>query len=104
MEALIIVIIAVYLVKKGAEDGHLHWQSSKAANRRSTAGQRAGRRAASAIQHDAGYWAHQVLNGFPQTRRGVAAGWHAGRTAQAQGAADRQRARAEHLALRARLV
>src|SRR5580704_7322967 len=104
MEALILIIIVGWLVKQGVEDGHLHWQSSKAANRRRTAGQRAGRRAASAIQHDAGYWAHQVLNGFPQTRHGIAAGWHAGRTAQAQGTADRQKARAEHLSLRARLA
>jgi hypothetical protein len=104
MEALILIIIVGWLVKKGVEDGHLHWQSSKAANRRRTAGQRAGRRAASAIQHDAGYWLHQVLNGFPQTRHGIAAGWHAGRTAQAQGIADRQQARADHLSLRARLA
>jgi hypothetical protein len=104
MEALILIIVVGYLAKKGVESGHLHWQSSKAANRRSTRGRPVSRRAASAVQHDAGYWLHQVLNGFPQTRHGVAAGWHAGRTAQAQGIADRRKARADHMALRARLA
>lgn len=104
MEALILAIIITWAIKKAVESSHLHWQSSKAANRRASRGQPVRKRAASAIQHDAGYWAHQVLNGFPQARDGLAAGWHAGRTAQAQGAAARQRARTEHLEGRAGLV
>lgn len=97
MEALILAIIITYAIKKAVESSHLHWQSSKAANRKASRGRPLRNRAASALQHDAGYWAHQVLNGFPQARDGLAAGWHAGRTAQAQGTAARQQARTEHL-------
>jgi type IV secretory pathway VirB10-like protein len=104
MEALILAIILTYAIKKAAEDAHLHWQSSKAANRKASKGKPVRKRAASAVQHDAGYWAHQVLNGFPQVRRGLSAGWQAGRTAQAQGAAERRKARTEHLERQVRLT
>lgn len=104
MEALVIILIIAWAVKHSAGEGHLGWQSAKAANRAGTRGQPVRKRAASAVQHDAGYWAHQFLNGFPQARRGLADGWHAGRTAQAQGIAARQKARAEHLSLRATLL
>ena len=104
MEVLIIILIIAWAVKHSAGEGHLDWQSSKAANRRGTRGRGVPKRAASAVQHDLGYWFHQVINGFPKARHGIAAGWTAGRTAQAQGAADRQRARAEHMTLRARLL
>jgi len=104
MEALIVAIIIAYAIKKGVEAGQAHWQSSKAANRTSTRGRSVPKRAASAVQHDVGYWLHRVLNGFPETRHALASGWTAGRTAQAQGAADRQKAKAEHLTLRARLL
>lgn len=101
MEALILAIIIAYAVKKAAEDAHLHWQKSKAANRSSTKGKSIPKRAASAAHHDTGYWAHQVLNGFPQIRNGLADGWHAGRKAQAEGAQRRNKARTEHLEQRA---
>jgi hypothetical protein len=104
MEALVIILIVIWAVKHSAGEGHLNWQSSKAANRRRTRGRSVPRRAASAVQHDFGYWLHQVLNGFPQARHGLADGWHAGRAAQVQGAAERQKARADHLSLRARLI
>ena len=104
MEALILAMIIAYAVKKAAEDAHLHWQGAKSANRKASKGKPVSKRAASAIQHDAGYWAHQTLNGFPQVRNGLAAGWHAGRTAQQQGRAQRQKARTGHLEERARLM
>lgn len=104
LEALILAVVIAYAIKKAAEGAHVHWQSSKTANRRSTRGQPVRRRAASAVQHDVGYWVQQVVNGFPQIRHGLAAGWHAGRTAQAQGNAARQQARTEHLEHRARLI
>lgn len=104
MEALIIAAIIAYAVKKAAENGHLHWQGAKAASRRGTRGQALRRRVASAVRHDTGYWAHQALNGFPQVRNVLADGWHAGRTAQQQGRAERMRARTEHLEGRVRLI
>lgn len=104
MEALILAIILTYALKKAVEDGSRHWQSSKAANRSASRGRSVPRRAASAVQHDAGYWLHQVLHGFPRTRQGLTAGWHAGRQAQAEGAVARHKAKADHLALRARLL
>jgi hypothetical protein len=104
MEALIIAIVITYAIRKSAEQGHFHWQSARSANRRSTRGRSIPRRAASAVQHDIGYWAHQVTRGFPQARNGLASGWHAGRTAQARGRAQRAKARADHLEARARLI
>jgi hypothetical protein len=104
MEALILAIIIAYAVKKAAERSHQHWQGSKAANRKASKGKPVSKRAASAVQHDWGYWLQQVLNGFPQARSGLAAGWHAGRTAQAQGAEARRKARTEHLERQVRLL
>lgn len=104
MEALILAIIITWAVKKAAEQSHQHWQGAKGANRKASAGQPASKRAASAVQHDAGYWGQQVLNGFPQLRAGLSAGWHAGRTAQAQGAEARRKARTEHLERQVRLL
>ena len=104
MAALILAIIIAYAIKKAAEEGHLHWQSSKAANRRSTRGRPVRKRAASAVQHDVGYWIHEVTHGFPRARHGLASGWHAGRTAQIQGTAARQQAKTEHLETRAGLI
>ena len=94
MEAIIFAIVLVWAVRKAAENGHLSWQGSKAGNRRGSRGKSIPKRAASAVQHDVGYWAHQILNGFPAARRGLANGWHAGRTAQAQSAAERQQRKA----------
>lgn len=104
MEALILAIIIAYAIKKAAESSHEHWQASKAANRKASKGKPVRKRAASAVQHDAGYWLHQSLNGFPQLRNGLAAGWHAGRTAQQQGAAARRKARTEHLERQVSLI
>ena len=104
MEALILAIIITWAVKKAAEQSHQHWQGAKGANRKASAGKPASKRAASAVQHDAGYWAQQVLHGFPQLRAGLSAGWHAGRTAQAQGAEQRRKARTEHLERQVRLL
>ena len=104
METLILIIILVLVAKNGIKDGSLHWQKSRTANRRGSQGKSVPKRAASAVQHDVGYWGHQVLHGFPQTRHGLASGWTAGRAAQAQGAAERQKAKADHLTLRARLM
>jgi hypothetical protein len=104
MEAIIFAIVLVWAVRKAAENGHLSWQGSKAGNRRGSRGKSIPKRAASAVQHDVGYWAHQILNGFPAARRGLANGWHAGRTAQAQSAAERQQRKAEHLETRVRLI
>jgi hypothetical protein len=104
MAAFIIAIIIAYAVFKAWEDARAHFRSSKAANRKASAGKSKTRRAASAVHHDAGYWASQVLHGFPQARHGFAAGWHAGRQAQAEGNAVRQKAKTEHLEGRARLI
>lgn len=104
MEAIIFALVLTWVIRYAAQHGHLHWQGSKAANRDSTRGKSIPKRAASAVHHDIGYWAHQVLNGFPEVRRGLANGWHKGRTAQQQGAAERQRRKAEHLETRARLI
>lgn len=104
MEALILAIVIAYAVKKAAEEAHLHWQGSKAANRKSTRGQPAGRRAGSAARHDAGYWAGQVRGAFPQARHGLYMGWHSGRIAQLQGREARANAKAEHAQARARVT
>ena len=104
METLILVIIITYAIKKAAEESHQHWQGSKAANRKASKGKPVRKRAASAVQHDTGYWLHQVLTGFPQARHGLAAGWDAGRKAQQQGAEARRKARTEHLERQARLI
>src|SRR5215472_17983809 len=104
METLIFLIVLALLARDAVQAGSAHWQKSKAANRASTKGQSAGKRAASAARHDSGYWLHQVLTGFPQTRHGLAESWHAGRQAQAEGYAARQKAKAGHLSARARLL
>jgi hypothetical protein len=104
VETLIFLIVLALLAREGVKAGSAHWQHSKAANRAGTRGQSVGKRAASAARHDFGYWLHQVLNGFPQTRHGIAESWHAGRQAQAEGYAARQKAKAEHLSARARLI
>jgi hypothetical protein len=104
METLIFLIVLVLLVRAGVQAGHEHWQGSKAANRASTRGQSVPKRARSAASHDFGYWLHQVLTLFPQTRHGLAAAWHAGREAQAEGYAARQQAKTGHLETRARVL
>lgn len=104
MEAIIFAIVLTYAVKKGAEWASEHWQGSKARNRRSTRGESIPKRAGSAVQHDMGYWAHQVLHGFPQVRHGLAGGWNAGRTAQTVGKAKRHQAKTDHLESRASLL
>jgi chemotaxis protein histidine kinase CheA len=63
-----------------------------------------GKRAGHALRHDLGYAASQVRHGFPQARHGFAAGWHQGRQAHAQALAGREKAKAEHLETRARLI
>ena len=62
------------------------------------------RRAGHALRHDLGYGLSQAGHGFPQARHGFAAGWHQGRQAHAQVRAERERAKAEHLETRARLI
>ena len=104
MEALILAVIVTYAIRKMAEDAHLHWQGSKAANRKATRGQPLRQRAASAARHDAAYWARQVRGGFPQVRHGLYMGWHAGRIAQLEGRQERAQAKAEHAHLRARVT
>ena len=104
IEALIVAIVITMAVKYAAEHASGHWQKSKAGNRKSTRGKSIPKRAASAVHHDVGYWAHQVLNGFPEVRRGLADGWHEGRAAQAQGTAERHRRKTERLEGRAGLA
>ena len=62
------------------------------------------RRAGHALRHDLGYGLSQAAHGFPQVRHGFASGWHQGRQAHAQVRAERERAKAEHLETRARLI
>lgn len=102
METLILIIIIAWAVREGVQSGHLSWQSSKAANRKASRGKSIGRRAASAVQHDIGYWAHRILNGFPEARHGLFMGWHAGRVAQLEAAAKNAQARSEHAQARAK--
>lgn len=102
MEALILAIIITYAIKKAAESAHLHWQSSKAANRQASRGKPVRKRAASAIEHDIGYWSHQVANLFPQVRHGLFMGWNTGRAAQLEAAAKRAQARSGHVQDRAK--
>ena len=104
IEGLIAAIVITMAVKWAAERASAHWQGSKAANRRSTKGKSIPKRAASAVHHDLGYWAHQVLNLFPEVRHGLAEGWHEGRKAQAQGAAGRQERKTERLESRAGII
>lgn len=104
MEALILAIIITYAIKKAVEEGKLHWQKSKGANRSSTHGQSIPKRAASAAQHDIGYWANQLFSGFPTARHGFSNGWLAGRTAQTESHAAREKAKADHLEKRAGLI
>ena len=104
MEALLIIVIIAWAIREGVQSGHLSWQSSKAANRKASRGKPVRKRAASAVQHDVGYWAHQVLNGFPSARQGLFMGWHAGRSAQLEGAAKRAQAQSEHVQARAKAM
>jgi len=102
MEALILAMIIAYAVKKAAESAHDHWQGSKAANRKASAGKPVSQRARSAARHDTAYWAEQVRGGFPQVRHGLYMGWNAGRVAQLEGWQARAKAKADHAHLRAR--
>lgn len=104
MEALILAMVIAYAIKKAAEDAHLHWQGSKAANRQASKGKPVRQRAASAARHDAAYWAEQAGGGFPQIRHGLYMGWHSGRIAQLDGREARAQARADHAQARARVT
>jgi DNA primase len=97
IEGIIFLIAVAWVAKKGVEYASEHWQQARGTNRASTKGQRPDRRAASALRHDTGYWAHQTARGFPELRHGLAAGWHASRTSYSQGKAARAKARTEHL-------
>jgi hypothetical protein len=98
---LVIFLIFAYGVYRA-------WQDSKAAYRKSKAAYMAkagtrfpnapkSRRAATALRHDAGYWASQVLHAFPETRHGFAAGWHRGRAAQTTARTAAEEARTQRL-------
>ena len=51
--------------------------------------------------HTAGYWAHQLLNGFPTARHGLTSGWHQGRKAHLAALRGMHQASAEHAEARA---
>lgn len=104
MELIVIFVLVFLVARTGAQRGHYDWQASRLANRRHSRGQRVTRRAWSAVVHDAGYWAHQVTHLFPQFRHGIASGWHAGRTAEAEGRAARAEALTGHLSARSRVA
>ena len=106
--SLLVVFILVYACKNAIDDARQGWRKSRAAYMAS-ADERfpdmpKGQRAAHAARHDAGYWTGQLVRAFPVLRHSLAAGWHKGRQAQAEGQIARERARAEHLETRARLV
>jgi hypothetical protein len=107
MEAVIALIIIIYAFKHAAADTGRAWRKSKTAYMRSAdkrfPGMPRSRRTVYAARHDTGYWAGQAFHGFPASRHGFAAGWHASRKAQAEGRIAREQAKTEHLEARVRL-
>jgi hypothetical protein len=105
---LLVIIIFIYAVKSAVDDTRSALRNSRDAYGKSAdlrfPGAGKSRRTARAARHDAGFWAGQAAHGFPAARHGLAAGWHAGRQAQAEGRAERERAKTEHLETRVRLI
>lgn len=101
---IIAILIIIYALKKGVDDAKSHFGKSKAASRSQSAAKSGPKRTAAALHHDTGYWASQLLHGFPPARHGFASGWHAGRQAHEQGKAVREKAKADHLDTRRRLI
>jgi hypothetical protein len=94
---LISILLIMYAFKKAWEDAKNGYSKSKAAYTAS-ADQRypnapKSKRVALAAGHDIGYWTGQLAHGFPVARHGLSAGWNAGRQAQEQSKAARQRAK-----------
>lgn len=103
---IIVILILLYAIKSAVDDTRVAYGKSKSAYMR-RADEKfphmpRSRRAAHAARHDIGYWGGQVLHGFPSARHGLAAGYHAGRKAQAEQREARERAKAEHLETRVR--
>jgi type IV secretory pathway VirB10-like protein len=97
IEGIIFLIVVAYVAKHGVQAASEHWQQARGTSRASNKKKSPGRRAAGAVQHDTGYWAHQTARGFPELRHGLAAGWHASRTSYSQGKTARAQALTAHL-------
>jgi hypothetical protein len=105
---LLVIIALVYAIKSAVDDTKKALRKSRdaystSADLRFPSSARSGR-VTRAVRHDAGFWAGQAAQGFPATRHGLAAGWHAGRQAQAEGREVREAAKADHLETRVRLI
>lgn len=105
---LLVILFFIYAVHSAVEDTKSALRKSRDAYASSAAvrfpNASKSRRVASAARHDAGFWTGQAAHGFPAARHGLAAGWHAGRQAQAEGRAAREKAKADHLETRVRLI
>lgn len=106
MEVLILLAVFSYACKKAWEETSGSARQSRAAHMSASGASSGGRprRAASAIQHDAGFWAHQASHGFPAARHGFASGWHDGQQAASVARTGRAKSRADHAETRARHV
>jgi hypothetical protein len=103
MEILILFLV-VYGLRAAVKDSAAHFGKSKAASRSASAGSSRPRRAASAVHHDVGYWASQIIHGFPEARHGFARGWHDERQRQEQARIGARKAKADRLENRMRLI
>ena len=105
---IIFVLLFLYAGKHAWDQAWDAWRKSRSAYMDHASAKYPGmsgrRQAGHAMRHDLGYGLSQVAHGFPQARHGFAAGWHQGRQAHAQVRAERERAKAEHLETRARLI
>jgi hypothetical protein len=105
---LLVIIALVYAIKSAVDDTKKALRKSRdaystSADLRFPGSARSGR-VTRAVRHDAGFWAGQAAQGFPAARHGLAAGWHAGRQAQAEAREVREKAKADHLETRVRLI
>ena len=107
---LILFLIGAGAAGKAALD-HVgdSYRESKTAAVKAASGKNGGklsksRRAAVAARHAQGFWAGEILHGFPMARRGWHAGWLAHKAAADHQKALREEARTTHLETRASVL
>jgi hypothetical protein len=105
---ILLVLVLIYATKSAWDDTRSAWGKSRSSYMKNAKkrfpGMSKSRRTGHAVRHDLGYGLSQLLHGFPQARHGFMSGWHQGRKAHAEALAGREKAKAEHLETRARLM
>jgi hypothetical protein len=106
MEVLILLVVLGIAAKQAWDETAGHARQSRAAHMTASgsAARSRPRRAAAAVHHDTGFWAHQVSHGFPDARHGFASGWHDGGQRATAARTGRAKSRADHAETRARHV